>query len=81
MKIFIIIVSEINRLITTFEDKPEGVNLHELSHAETLEQVKVKLSSEYYDYLDVFDRAMIDQLSSHRLYDHKIELISEGTSP
>ncbi len=37
VKIFIIIVSEINRLITTFEDKPEGVNLHELSHAETLE--------------------------------------------
>ncbi len=34
----------------------------------------------YHDYLDVFDRAMIDQLSSHRFYDHKIELIDEKTS-
>ncbi len=80
VKIFIVIVSEINRLITTFEDKSEEVNLHELSHVEALEQVKVKLSSEYHDYLNVFDRAMIDQLSSHHLYDHKIELINEGTS-
>ncbi len=60
VKIFTVIVSEINRLIITFENKSEEVNLHELSHAEALEQVKVKLSSEYYDYLDVFDRAMID---------------------
>ncbi len=79
VKIFTVIVSEINRLITTFEDKSEGVNLHELLHVEALEQVKVKLSSEYYDYLNVFDRAMINQLSSHRLYDHKIELTDEGT--
>ncbi len=55
VKIFIIIVSEINRLITTFEKKPEGVNLHELSHVEALEQVKIKLFSEYHDYLNVFD--------------------------
>ncbi len=34
----------------------------------------------YHDYLDVFDRAMTDQLSSHRFYDHKIELIDEKTS-
>jgi len=53
------------------------VNLHELFHAEALEQVKIKLLSEYHDYLDVFDRAMIDQLSLHCFYDHKIELINE----
>jgi len=56
------------------------VNLHELFHAEALEQVKVKLLSEYHNYLDVFDRAMIDQLSLHCFYDHKIELIDEETS-
>ncbi len=56
------------------------MNLHELSHVKTLKQVKVKLLSEYHDYLDVFDRAMIDQLSLHRFYDHKIELIDEETS-
>jgi len=55
------------------------VNLHELSHVKTLEKIKVKLSLEYHDYLDVFDRAMIDQLLSHRFYDHKIELIDEET--
>ena len=60
VKIFTVIVSEINRLITTFEKKPEGVNLHELFHVEALEQVKAKLPSEYHDYLNVFDRAMID---------------------
>ncbi len=79
VKIFAVIVSKIDRLITTVENKSEEVNLHELSHAEVLEQVKVKLLSEYHDYLDIFDRAMIDQLSSHRFYDHKIELIDEET--
>jgi len=53
------------------------VNLHKLSHAEAFKQVKVKLFSEYHDYLDIFDRAMINQLSSHCFYDHKIELIDE----
>ncbi len=37
VKIFIIIVSEINRLIITFKKKPEEVNLHELFHVEALE--------------------------------------------
>jgi len=77
VKIFAVTVLKIDRLITTVENKSEEVNLHELSHAEVLEQVKVKLFSEYHDYLDVFNRAMIDQLSSHHFYDHKIELIDE----
>ncbi len=34
----------------------------------------------YHDYLDVFDQAMTDQLFSHHLYNHKIELINEKTS-
>jgi len=71
---------KIDRLITTVENKSEEVNLHELFHAEALEQVKIKLLSEYHDYLDVFDRAMINQLSLHHFYDHKIELINEETS-
>jgi len=45
-----------------------------------LKEVKAKLSLKYHDYLDVFDRAMTDQLSSHRFYDHKIELTGEKTS-
>ena len=34
----------------------------------------------YHDYLNVFDWVMIDQLSSHCLYDHKIEWINEKIS-
>ncbi len=79
IKIFAVIVLKIDWLITTVENKSEEVNLHELFHAEALKQVKIKLLSEYHDYLDVFDRAMIDQLSLHRFYDHKIELINEET--
>ncbi len=79
VKIFAVIVLKIDWLITTAEKKLEEVNLQKLSHVETLEQVKVKLFSEYHDYLNVFDRTMIDQLSSHRFYDHKIELIDEKT--
>jgi len=77
VKIFAVIVSKIDRLITTVENKSEEVNLHELSYAEALKQVKIKLFSEYHDYLDIFDRAMINQLSLHCFYDHKIELIDE----
>jgi len=71
---------KIDRLITTVENKLEEVNLHELFHAEALEQVKIKLLFEYHNYLDVFDQAMINQLSLHRFYDYKIELINEETS-
>jgi len=77
VKIFAVIDLKIDRLITTAENKSEEVNLHELSHAEVLKQVKIKLLFKYHDYLDIFDRAMTDQLSLHRFYNHKIELIDE----
>ncbi len=77
IKIFAVIVLKIDWLITTVENKSEEVNLHKLSHIKILEQVKIKLLSEYHDYLEMFDRTMIDQLSSHHFYDHKIELINE----
>jgi len=70
---------KIDRLITTAENKSEEVNLHELSHAEAFKQVKIKLLSEYHDYLNIFNQAIINQLSSHCIYDHKIELIDEKT--
>ncbi len=77
VKIFAVIILKIDRLITTAKNKLEEVNLHELSHVKILEQVKIKLLSEYHDYLDVFNQAMIDQLSSHHIYNHKIELIDK----
>jgi len=77
---FTITVTKINRLLKTARNKLEDVNLQELSHEEILKEVKAKLSLKYHDYLNVFDRAMTDQLFSHHLYDHKIELIDEKTS-
>ncbi len=47
---------------------------------QNLEDIKVKLSSKYQDFLDVFDQAQADKLSSHRSYDYKIELTSDATS-
>ncbi len=77
VKIFVVIILKIDWFITIVENKFEEVNLHELFHVKTLEKIKFKLFLKYHDYLDVFNRAMIDQLSSHRFYDHKIELINE----
>ncbi len=80
MTTFAIIITKIDRLLKTARNKSEDVNLQELSHEEILKEVKAKLSSKYHDYLDVFNRAMTDQLSSHRFYNHKIELIDEKIS-
>ena len=55
VKIFAVIILEINKLITTFENKSEEVNLHKFFHIEALKQVKIKLSSEYHDYLNMFN--------------------------
>ncbi len=77
---FAIIITKIDRLLKTARNQLEDVNLQELSHEEILKEVKAKLSLKYHDYLNVFDRAMTDQLFSHRFYDHKIELIDERTS-
>ncbi len=45
---------------------------------QNLKDIKVKLSSEYHKFLNVFDRAQLNKLLSHRFYDHKIELISDS---
>jgi len=47
---------------------------------QNLKDIKVKLLLKYQNFLDIFDRAQADKLSSHCSYDHKIELISDVTS-
>ena len=44
----------------------------------TLEDVKKKLSKEYHDFLNVFDRSKVDELSSHRECNHKLKFIDEA---
>ncbi len=77
---FMIIITKIDRLLKTARNKLKDVNLQELSYEKILKEVKAKLSLKYHDYLDMFDWAMTDQLFSHCLYNHKIELIDEKTS-
>ncbi len=77
---FMIIITKIDRLLKTVRNKLEDVNLQELLYKEILKEVKAKLSLKYYNYLNVFNRAITDQLFSHCFYDHKIELIDEKTS-
>jgi len=52
---FVIIVTKIDRLLKTARNKLKDVNLQELSHEKILKEVKVKLSSKYHHYLNVFD--------------------------
>ncbi len=48
--------------------------------AQNLEDIKVKLSSKYQNFLDVFDWVQVNKLSSHHSYDHKIKLTNNVTS-
>ncbi len=48
--------------------------------AQNLKDIKVKLSLKYQNFLDVFDRAQVNKLSSHHSYDHKIKLTNDVTS-
>ncbi len=47
---------------------------------QNLEDIKVKLSLKYQNFLNIFDWVQADKLSSHHLYDHKIELTNDATS-
>jgi len=47
---------------------------------QNLEDIKVKLSLKYQNFLDVFDQGQADKLSSHHSYNHKIKLTSDVTS-
>ena len=48
--------------------------------AQNLENIKVKLSLKYQNFLDVFDQAQADKLLSHHSYDYKIKLTNDVMS-
>ncbi len=48
--------------------------------AQNLKDIKVKLSLKYQNFLNVFDRAQVNKLSSHHSYDHKIKFTNDVTS-
>ena len=77
IKIFSLIISEINKALSSVEDFAE---LNEMTSVMSLNKLKKKLSIVYHNFLNVFDKKKITQLSSHQSYDHKIELEDENQS-
>ncbi len=80
-EVFALFMKNINRKITyNTQCNLNALNVSFVKKTtQNLKAIKVKLSSEYHDFLDVFDRAQSNKLSSHRFYDHKIELINDST--
>ncbi len=75
IKIFFLIISEINKALSSVED---FAKLNEMIFVMSLNELKKKLLIVYHDFLNVFDREKTMQLLLHRSYDHKIELESES---
>ncbi len=77
IKIFFLIISEINKALNSVED---FMKLNEVIFVMSLSELKKKLSIVYHNFLDVFDKEKTTQLFLHQLYDHKIELKDESQS-
>ncbi len=75
IKIFFLIISEINKALSSVED---FAKLNEMISVMSLDELKKKLSIVYHDFLNVFNKEKITQLFLHRSYDHKIELEDES---
>ncbi len=81
-EVFALFMTDINRKIT-YNTQCDLNTLNVSSINETtqnLKDIKAKLSLKYHEFLDVFDRAQLNKLFSHRFYDHKIELINDSMS-
>jgi len=81
-EIFAMFVKDIDReIIYNTQCELNVINVFSVNETtQNLEDIKVKLSLRYQNFLDVFDRAQADKLSSHHSYDHKIKLTSDATS-
>jgi len=77
IKIFFLIISEINKALSSVED---FAKLNEMTSVMSLNELKKKLSIVYHDFLNVFDREKTTQLFLHRSYNHKIKLEDESQS-
>ena len=77
IKIFFLIISEINKALSSVED---FAKLNEMTFVMSLNELKKKLLIVYHDFLNVFDREKTTQLFLHQSYDYKIELENENQS-
>ncbi len=75
IKIFFLIISEINKVLSSVKD---FAKLNEMISVMSLNELKKKLLIVYHDFLNVFDREKTTQLLLHWSYNHKIELEEES---
>ncbi len=82
IKIFVMSIKDIDRkIVYNTQCKLNVLDVAFINaSAQNLEDIKVKLSLKYQNFLDVFDRAQVNKLSSHHSYDHKIKLTNDVTS-
>jgi len=82
IKVFALFMMNINKEIAyNTQCNLNALNVSSINETtQNLKDIKAKLSSKYHEFLDVFDRAQLNKLFSHRFYDHKIKLISDSTS-
>ncbi len=82
IEVFALFMMNINRKIAyNTQNDLNALNVSSINETtQNLKDIKAKLSSKYHEFLDVFDRAQLNKLFSHRFYNHKIELISDSTS-
>ncbi len=81
-EIFAMFIKDIDRkIVNNTQCELDVINVFSVNETtQNLKNIKVKLSSKYQNFLDVFNWAQADKLLSHHLYDHKIELTSDVTS-
>ncbi len=80
IEVFTLFMMNINREIAyNTQCDLNALNVSSINKTtQNLKDIKVKLSSKYYEFLNVFDRAQSNKLLSHCFYDHKIKLISDS---
>ena len=80
IKVFALFMMNINRKITyNTQCNLNALNVSLINETtQNLEDIKAKLLLKYHEFLDVFDRAQLNKLSSHCFYDYKIKLISDS---
>ncbi len=81
IKVFALFMMNINRKIAyNTQCNLNALNVSLINEmTQNLKDIKAKLSSKYHEFLNVFNRAQLNKLLSHRFYDHKIELINDST--
>ncbi len=79
IEVFALFMMNINREIAyNTQCNLNALNISSIDEmTQNLKDIKAKLLLKYHEFLDVFDRAQLNKLLSHRFYDHKIELTSD----